>query len=237
MKYNIYCDESCHLEHDNSNAMTLGAIWCPNNKVPAINKRINEIKANNSIGRCAEMKWNKLTPNKVGAYLDLIDYFFDDDDLHCRCIVIPNKELLDHTSFNQTHDDWYYKMYFEMLKAVFAPKEEYELYIDIKDKNSHKKAQKLGDVCANSILDFSHNIVQRIQPIRSEEVAIMQIVDILTGAVCYENRHFPVGHTPSSAKIQAIERIKDRSRYSLKKTTLLKEDKFNLFVWEAQRYV
>lgn len=27
--YNIYCDESCHLEHDRQKAMVLGGIWCP----------------------------------------------------------------------------------------------------------------------------------------------------------------------------------------------------------------
>ena len=28
-EFNVYCDESCHLEHSSSNAMALGAIWCP----------------------------------------------------------------------------------------------------------------------------------------------------------------------------------------------------------------
>ena len=27
--YNVYCDESCHLENDGQKAMVLGAIWCP----------------------------------------------------------------------------------------------------------------------------------------------------------------------------------------------------------------
>jgi len=26
---NIYCNESCHLEHDRQKVMVLGAIWCP----------------------------------------------------------------------------------------------------------------------------------------------------------------------------------------------------------------
>ena len=30
--YNIYCDESCHLEHDRQKAMVLGGIWCPYDK-------------------------------------------------------------------------------------------------------------------------------------------------------------------------------------------------------------
>ena len=27
--YNVYYDESCHLEHDRQKAMVLGAVWCP----------------------------------------------------------------------------------------------------------------------------------------------------------------------------------------------------------------
>ncbi len=32
MKYNVYCDESCHLKQDNSNVMILGAMYCPTDK-------------------------------------------------------------------------------------------------------------------------------------------------------------------------------------------------------------
>jgi len=27
--YNVYCDESCHLENDNQKIMVLGAVWSP----------------------------------------------------------------------------------------------------------------------------------------------------------------------------------------------------------------
>ena len=27
--FNVYCDESCHLEHDRQKVMILGATWCP----------------------------------------------------------------------------------------------------------------------------------------------------------------------------------------------------------------
>ncbi len=26
---NVYCDETCRLEHDQQKVMILGAIWCP----------------------------------------------------------------------------------------------------------------------------------------------------------------------------------------------------------------
>lgn len=42
--YNIYCDESCHLEHDGIKPMLLGCVWCPENKKDAIFARLREIK-------------------------------------------------------------------------------------------------------------------------------------------------------------------------------------------------
>jgi hypothetical protein len=30
--FNVYCDESGHLEHDPLGVMVLGAIWCPQEK-------------------------------------------------------------------------------------------------------------------------------------------------------------------------------------------------------------
>lgn len=43
MKY-IYCDESCHLEHDNAKAMLLGAITCPAEEKKRICAEIRAIK-------------------------------------------------------------------------------------------------------------------------------------------------------------------------------------------------
>ena len=180
-----------------------------------------------------EMKWTKIGPAKVDLYKDLINYFFDDDDLHFRGVIIPDKSKLNHERYHQTHDTWYYKMYFDMLKVIFSPSDSYEVYIDIKDTNSSRKARRLREVCCNSMYDFSQRVIQRLQPIRSDEVEIMQIVDIIIGAIGYDNRQFPDGFTKSRAKKEIIDLIKKRSGYTLRKTTLLREEKINLLAWEA----
>ncbi len=234
MLYNVYCDETCHLENDGINVMVLGAVWCPQRKLKEINQRINEIKVRNNVSPTMELKWTKISPGKLDLYKDLVNYYFDDDDLHFRALIIPDKSKLDHQRFNQTHDEWYYKMYFDMLKVIFHPTDRFEVYIDIKDSNSYHKAQKLREVCSNSMYDFSQSIIQRLQPIRSEEVQIMQFTDILIGAIAYENRSFPDGFQKSSAKQEIISLIKKRSGYTMKKTTLLREDKLNLFRWDAR---
>ena len=121
-----------------------------------------------------------------------------------------------------------------MLKVIFNPSDNYEVYIDIKDTNSYRKAQKLREVCCNSLYDFSHKVIKRIQPIRSEEVQIMQIVDILVGAVGYANRRFSENFQKSPAKQEIIRLIKDRSGYAMTRTTLLREEKLNLLSWDAR---
>ena len=45
MEYNIYCDESCHLEKECQESMVLGAVWCPKDNKEYISQRIREIKA------------------------------------------------------------------------------------------------------------------------------------------------------------------------------------------------
>lgn len=231
---NVYCDESCHLEHDRINVMGLGSIYVAKNRIKEINRRIIEIKARNGVKPEAEVKWTKVAPVKLQLYIDLVNYFFDDDDLHFRALIVPDKTRLDHSRFNQTHDEWYYKMYFEMLKAIWKPNCSYSVYIDIKDSNSSRRAQKLHDVCCNHMYDFSRMVIQKVQPIRSDEVQLMQIVDVLLGAVTYANRVFPEGFIKSSAKQEIVNLIRKRSMYALTKSTFLREEKLNLFIWEAR---
>jgi len=233
-EYNFYCDESCHLEHDNSNVMVLGAVWCPKEKRHEINERIKEIKARNGIHSNSELKWTKVSPVKKQVYEDLINYFFDEKDLHFRGLLIPNKDELKYLEFNQTHDEWYYKMYFSMLKAMLLPTEKYNIFIDIKDTHSSQKAQKLQEAIRNSIYDFSKSIIEQVKPIRSDEVQIMQITDVLIGAFGYKNRQFPEGIKRSQTKTELIQLIQKRSGYSLERSTLLREDKCNLFIWKAR---
>ena len=228
--YNIYCDESCHLENDRQPVMVLGAIWCPLDKAREIAVRIREIKAKHRLPPGFEVKWAKVSPAKVNLYLDLFDYFFDDDDLHFRALIVPDKTRLEHEAFKQTHDEWYFKMYFDMLKVLFSPHAEYRIYLDIKDTRSADKVRKLHDVLCNNMYDFERKIISRVQTVRSHEVEQLQLADLLVGAVGYANRKLDT----STAKAALVNRMQKRSGYNLDRTTLLREDKVNLFRWQAQ---
>lgn len=239
---NIYCDESCHLQNDKQKVMVLGAVSCPAEKKEEIFKRllsfkkkyklIPQNKKNEKENRAYyELKWNKVSRSKLDYYKDVINYFFDDDDLSFRALVVPNKNELDYQKYNHTHDTFYYKMYFGMLKAILSPENSHCIYIDIKDTRSKEKVHKLEQVLRNDRYDYQKKIIKRVQQVRSHEVEILQLSDLLIGAMSYINR----GLNTSQAKNELIDLIKERSKYSLLKSTLLKEKKFNIFIWESQK--
>jgi Protein of unknown function (DUF3800) len=228
--FNVYCDESSHLENDGQSVMVLGAVWCPLEKVREISTRLREIKERNGLKPLAEIKWTKVSPAKQQCYLDILDYFFDDDDLHFRALVIPDKSKLRHSDFSQTHDDWYYKMYFSMLKVILEPNSVYRIYLDIKDTRSENKIRKLHEFLCNHVQDSERRIVEKLQSVRSHEVSILQLSDLLIGAVNYANRNLQT----SEAKLKFVQRLRERSHCDLTRSTLPLESKVNISVWKAQ---
>lgn len=241
---NIYCDESCHLQNDKQSVMVLGAIHCPASKKDEIFLRIDELKRKYNLipkhnkhpkenRTYYEIKWNKVSKSQINFYRDVIDYFFDDDDLSFRVLVVPDKSLLDYEKYGHTHDTFYYKMYFSMLKAILQPAFAHNIYIDIKDTRSREKVDKLENVLRNDKYDYNKEIIKKLQQVRSHEVELVQLADLLIGAVSYVSR----GLNTSEAKNELIELIRHRSRYSLLKSTLIKERKFNIFIWESSKYI
>lgn len=241
---NIYCDESCHLQNDKQSVMVLGAVYCPASKKDEIFFRIDELKRKYNLiptyntnpkenRTYYEIKWNKVSKSQLEFYKDVINYFFTDDHLSFRVLVVPDKSKLDYKEYGHTHDTFYYKMYFSMLKAILQPEFAHNIYVDTKDTRSREKVHKLEKVLRNDKYDYNKEIIKKVQQVRSHEVELIQLADLLIGAVAYVNR----GLNSSEAKNELIDLIRLRSRYSLLKSTLIKERKFNVFIWESSKYI
>jgi hypothetical protein len=226
---NIYCDESRHLQADDSSAMVLGAVWVETERVEEATHRIKEIKEKHRVSAYAELKWTGVSPSKLQMYIDIIDYFFDNDDLHFRG-VIASKKGLQHDKYGQDHDDWYYKMMFVLLKTILDPQQRFHIYLDHKDTHSAEKVQLLKRCLNRTSYEFDDGLVGRIQTIRSHESALMQLTDLISGALAFHRSE----KQESAAKKRIVERIKERSGKSLLKNTLFREPKLNLLNWSPQ---
>lgn len=230
MEYNIYCDESCHLLNDGKEYMVLGCTWCPTEEAREIHNCIREIKQRNDIRPNEESKWVKVAKKNKQCYLDLINYFFDNDDINFRAIVIDKSELR-HENFKQNHDDWYYKMLFLLIQHIFEDGNTYNIYLDYKDTQSNLKAKKLHDVLCRSKYDFDKKIIKKVDCVQSSDVGMIQLCDLLIGVIEYNKHKLKT----SENKLELVEQVKKRSRKTLNMTTLSKEKKFNLFFWHGDK--
>lgn len=227
--FNIYCDESCHLEHDGEKAMVLGAVMCPAARTHAIAEQIRDIKEAYGLPRHHEVKWTKVSPAKLKFYSALVDYFFTQDDLRFRALVVPDKSVLNCEAYGLTHDGFYYRMYYQMLRPLLQSQGPYRIFLDIKDTRSAHKTAKLGQVLANKFHDFERKRILPIETVRSEHVQQVQLADLLIGATGYTNR----GRSTSRAKAALVERIQQRAGVPLTKNSDPWARKFNVFVWRS----
>lgn len=227
---NIYCDESCHLENDRQRAMVLGAASCPAEIHKSLSRKIKVLKKNHGIPATREIKWTQVSPSNLAFYLALIDLFFDESQLGFRGVVVPDKTALDHDHFDQSHDDFYYKMWWLLLTRMVDDQHGFRVFIDIKDSHSAQKLTKLHEVLRNAHYDFDNKRIKSIEAVRSHDVLLIQLADVLTGALSHKFREVD----GSDAKRAIIQRVRDRSGLTLTKSTPPGARKFNVFVWRAQ---
>jgi hypothetical protein len=225
--YNVYCDESCHLERDKQGAMVLGAVWCSSLHATSHARSLREAKIEHGLNPHFEIKWTKVSESKIGFYMEVLERFFSQPDLRFRALLVPDKSKLDHARHDQSHDEWYYKMYFDMLKFLISPTARYRIYVDIKDTWGGARVAHLRSVLSNNMYDFSQSVIERIQIVRSDEFELMQLADLLIGAVSYVARN----KQGNAGKERLVEFIKKQTGYALTRSTLFREEKFNLLRW------
>lgn len=120
-------------------------------------------------------------------------------------------------------------MYYQLLLNLVEPKQENYIYLDIKDTKSAKKVEGLKRYLSFKLMDYEFEVIKNIQSINSQESVIMQLADLLIGAIGYKNRETYKEKNSSIAKKELMMYIIQKSGYSLTKSTFLSEKKFNLF--------
>lgn len=74
MNYDLFVDESCHLEHDTASVMCIGYIKVPRVAYHELKKRLIDIKHKHNMHK--ELKWSKFSKAKIALYIELADFFF-----------------------------------------------------------------------------------------------------------------------------------------------------------------
>lgn len=218
--FNIYCDESCHIERDHKKYMLLGCVSSACNQVKRHTERIQAIKVKHHY--YGEIKWSNVSTSQYQFYKEVLEYFFD-TDLRFRTVIV-DKEKVKNKDFNQDYDTFYYKMYYYLLSHNKNTMYTYNVYLDIKDTLSAYKVNKLRD-----ILNTKFGVFRNVQNIRSHESILLQVADLITGALAY---NLNVEEKNVKAKTDLISLIAKHTSKGLNVNSDYSENKLNLFFIE-----
>jgi hypothetical protein len=214
--------------------MVLGAMYCPSEKKKNIYADIREIKAKYGLSTWLEIKWTKVSESKIDFYLELLEYFWNNEDLHYRGLVATGKDKLDHAKYNDgDYDLWYYKMYFRTLDPIINQENEYNILVDIKDTRGGKRVQKLKQVLCNNVYDFNGEVIKNIGQINSRDSEILQLADLINGALAYHYRGLEYNNKSNMGKVNFVKALQEKQ--NIDKRTSRHASKFNLFVWSPNR--
>ncbi len=218
--FNIYCDESTHLEYDGQPYMIYGYVSIAYNQMKLAKKQIARIKE--TYNHRGELKWTDISEKTYPLYKEIVDYFFM-TDCNFRAVIV-DKSQIDNNRPDYTFNDFYFRMYFQLLHHKIDMENVYNIYFDIKDTCSQKKLHKLRD-----ILKWNATI-RNFQFMRSHESCFIQLADVLMGAINYHLRiEKGILEGKSVAKRKIVQTIREHTNLPLNTTTIKDAKKFNLF--------
>lgn len=213
--FNLYCDESTHLQNDGQPYMIISYVGCPYNQLKHHKQNIKLLRAKHKFG--GEIKWSSISGSQYHFYNDLVEYFFS-GELAFRAVIV-DKNQIDENRPEFTYGDFYFRMYYQLLHHKIDLENNYNIYLDVKDTISDKKLTRLKDM-------LRHNASLRsFQFIKSHESSLMQIADLLMGAINYKLR----GLNKVTAKNKIVEKIEAYCKKPINRATSKSEQKFNLF--------
>ena len=218
--FNLYCDESTHLIHDGHPYMLLSYISIAYPQIRLAKEEIKAIKR--KFNYTEELKWTNVHSATYKVYAELVDWFFM-NNLEFRAVVV-DKSQIDEKRADYSFNDFYFRMYFQLLHTKVDFQNRYNVFLDIKDTCSGEKLEKM-----KKIMSYNSSI-GTLQFIPSRESVFIQLADVLMGAINY-NLRIQKGDVKGNviAKLKLIEKIKRHSNISLNTTTPLSRNKFNLF--------
>jgi len=207
-RHQIFADESCVTGH---RYMVLGGIIVEYEQSDECHSHIRRLKE--QMGLRHELKWEYVATKNVARYQKIVDLYFDltaADMLHFHALVIDTS-LLDHWRFNQGDGEiGFSKFVFQLLlkfSRVYGRSIKFDAYLDsrvtrhplgpVRDMLNFQASKKYG---------MDHFPYRRLHFLDSKQSAMIQLTDILVGAIgyCTNGKDNPSISIPKSALAKHI---------------------------------
>src|SRR5574341_996694 len=204
----VYCDESrqeLFTSRIRRGFVVLGSLWLESENREDLKARILGLRLRHAVR--SEFKWQKVSPAKHTFYADLLGLFFD-QPMRFRSIVLAAEEM-DALRFHAADSElMFYKFYYQLLHHWIHDQNNYRIFVDTKTNRLPDRVRTLERVLRNANLAAR---IQSVQALPSADLDLMQLTDVLTGAVGYSANN----RGSSSAKNHLIATIEARLGHAI----------------------
>jgi len=221
MDFEVYCDESGQelfkSRLSGEHYVLIGSAWIKAEDRRKHKDDVRTIRQRYKVH--GEFKWNKVSDSRLDFYLDIVKWFFR-SDIRFRVLVLRANEL-DVVKF---HDDdnelMFYKFYYQLLHHWILDFNKYKVFLDTRTNRLHSRLKVL-ETCLNSA-NLTSSVV--VQALPSSELDLIQVTDVLIGAVSYKFHRRGESH----AKLRIVREVEQNLGREIEPTSRSVE-KFNIF--------
>jgi len=204
--YYIYCDESRQTK---DKFMVLGGIIINSKKLDDSKIITKEFRKNSNMK--AELKWSKVSNYKLDEYKKFIDIFFNalENNVMRFHSVILDRHQIDNSKYNNGNKEvGFYKFFYQLLLHGFGKKycnadEATRLIVYMDYRNTKYPLKNLKDYLNVGMANkfwVLNSPFRNIEPLDSKSSDVMQLNDILIGAIGYEKNGYHLKPNASEAK-------------------------------------
>lgn len=183
-----YCDESGQTA---CRYMVLGGVIVPDTNLSTLCRKISDWRQSNAMN--SELKWTKVSNQKYEEYRRLIDLFFDHAKSPMRWAfksVVFDMWAMDYGKFhNGDRELGFYKFMYQFLLHQFgkhAKTDEHRLMVYLDHRNTSYRLADLKGILnsgARKVHGRTVDVFKSIEPIDSKACDILQLADVLMGAI------------------------------------------------------
>lgn len=236
--YQVYCDESRQTK---DRYMVFGGIVLNAQHHELIHQEINEWRETS--GMFSELKWTKVSKGKLNEYQELVDLLFrfiSEGTLSFKSVVFDTWQIDYGKYHNGDKDLGYYKFMYQFLLHSFARKhiacESDRLLIYLDQRTSSYSLNDFKSVLNNGVRKWCRintDAVRAVEARDSKQADLIQMADIVMGAIGYVMNDSHSIPTASQAKVHLSHYLAEKSGLgSLKEKTPRKRKDFE--IWHFQ---
>jgi hypothetical protein len=259
--YHIYSDES---RHKNERFLLLSGIWIEETKIEIAEKEIADLREKHGyinsldehISFLGELKWTKVSERYHLVYKELVDILFnwiDKDIVRFNCMLVdtqsPNvmtygnivKEgyfkLLYQLYYHNSKIPGVYKIYPDSITNPVQARIDLDRLHECLEKSLRKRFLPLLN--PQSVVK-PINFVKNILPVDSKKTSLIQVVDVVMGAIGYlQNELFRL-QGAKKAKVELMKYILEKIVLSGaiqlkgKKYYVARSKKFNIWLFRPK---